>query len=90
MARLFHPFLPIIASSTDRKLARQIVYLKDENKILRACLTSWSAAKCRSRLIVVVSSPMIVLGYSAENLLLVSRRCPRHECCHSNLLDARA
>ena len=36
MTRLFHPFLALIASSTDRELARYIEYLKEENKILRA------------------------------------------------------
>ena len=36
MTRLFHPFLALIASSTDRALARYIEYLKAENKILRA------------------------------------------------------
>jgi len=36
MTRLFHPFLALIASSTDRELARYIEYLKAENKILRA------------------------------------------------------
>lgn len=36
MTRLFHPFLALIASSSDRELARYIEYLKEENKILRA------------------------------------------------------
>lgn len=36
MTRLFHPLLALIASATDRDLARYIEYLKQENKILRA------------------------------------------------------
>lgn len=36
MNRLFHPLLALIASATDRDLARYIEYLKEENKILRA------------------------------------------------------
>ena len=36
MTRLFHPFLALISSSTDRELARYIESLKAENKILRA------------------------------------------------------
>jgi putative transposase len=33
---LFHPLLVMIASATDRELAKQVQYLKEENKILRA------------------------------------------------------
>jgi putative transposase len=36
MARIFHPLLALIASVTDRELARYVEYLKEENKILRA------------------------------------------------------
>ena len=36
MARLIHPLLALIASATDRELARYVEYLKEENKILRA------------------------------------------------------
>jgi putative transposase len=36
VAKLFHPLLVLIASATNRELARYIQYLKEENKILRA------------------------------------------------------
>ena len=36
MHRFFHPLLALIASATDRELARHIRYLKEENRILRA------------------------------------------------------
>jgi putative transposase len=36
VAKLFHPLLVLIASATNRELARYIRYLKEENKILRA------------------------------------------------------
>jgi putative transposase len=36
MSRIFHPLLALIASATDRELARYVEYLKAENKILRA------------------------------------------------------
>ncbi len=36
MTRIFHPLLAMIASATDRELARYVEYLKEENKILRA------------------------------------------------------
>ncbi|MEO2012317.1 MAG: DDE-type integrase/transposase/recombinase [Pirellulaceae bacterium] len=36
MSKIFHPLLALIASSTDRELAKYIQFLKEENKILRA------------------------------------------------------
>jgi len=36
MAKLFHPLLTLIASATDRELARYVQFLKEENRILRA------------------------------------------------------
>ena len=33
--KLFHPLLALIASATDSELARQVRYLKEENRILR-------------------------------------------------------
>ena len=35
MSKIFHPLLALIASATDRELAKYIEYLKHENKILR-------------------------------------------------------
>ena len=36
MNQIFHPLLALLASATDRELAKYIEYLKQENKILRA------------------------------------------------------
>jgi len=36
MAKIFHPLLALIASGTDRELAKYVQFLKEENKILRA------------------------------------------------------
>ena len=46
MKRIFHPLLALIASATDKELAKYVEYLKHENQILRARLprqvhTSW-------------------------------------------------
>ena len=38
MAKLFHPLLTLIASATDRELAKYVQFLKEENKILRSRL----------------------------------------------------
>ena len=35
MAQIFHPLLSLIASGTDRELAKLVQFLKEENKILR-------------------------------------------------------
>lgn len=35
MAKFFHPLLALIASGTDRELAKYVQFLKEENKILR-------------------------------------------------------
>jgi hypothetical protein len=40
--KLFHPLLVLIASATNRELARYIQYLKEENKILRARIACMS------------------------------------------------
>lgn len=36
MAKIFHPLLALIASGTDRELAKYVQFLKEENKILRS------------------------------------------------------
>ena len=36
MIRIFHPLLALIASGTDRELAKYVQFLKEENKILRS------------------------------------------------------
>jgi putative transposase len=36
--KVFHPLLALIASATDRQLARYVEFLKEENKILRSRL----------------------------------------------------
>jgi len=38
VAKIFHPLLTLIASATDRELAKYVQFLKEENKILRARL----------------------------------------------------
>lgn len=38
MARIIHPLLALLASATRQELARQVAYLKEENRLLRARL----------------------------------------------------
>lgn len=38
MTKIFHPLLALIASATDKELAKYVEYLRHENKLLRARL----------------------------------------------------
>lgn len=38
MAKLFHPLLTLIASATDRELAKYVQFLKEENNFVRSRL----------------------------------------------------
>ena len=38
MSKIFHPLLALIASATDKELAKYVEYLKHENRLLRARL----------------------------------------------------
>ncbi len=40
MSKIFHPLLALIASGTDRELAKYVQFLKEENKILRSRLST--------------------------------------------------
>jgi hypothetical protein len=42
MSKIFHPLLALIASATDKELAKYVEYLKHENKLLRARLPKQS------------------------------------------------
>ncbi len=49
MAKIFPPLLALIASATDRELAKYIEFLKQENKILRARLPKQIHTTTRER-----------------------------------------
>ena len=49
MSKLFHPLLVLIATATDRQLARHVQYLKEENRILRARLPKRIVVTARER-----------------------------------------
>ena len=69
MTRLFHPFLALIASSTDRELARYIEYLKEENKILRARIPGQVHTKPEERKRLLKLGK--VLGKAIEELISI-------------------
>ena len=43
MTKIFHPLLALIASATDKELARYVQFLKEENKIFQAVKLGESA-----------------------------------------------
>ena len=69
MAKIFHPLLAMIASGTDRELAKYVQFLKEENKILRARIPGEIHAKSdeRQRLLEFGTS----LGRAIEELLTI-------------------
>lgn len=69
MAKIFHPLLSLIASCTDRELAKYVQFLKEENKILRARIPGQVHTKPeeRNRLIEFGKA----LGRAVEELITI-------------------
>lgn len=69
MTKLWHPLLALIASATDKELARYVEFLKEENKILRARIPGQVHTRKdeRSRLIKFGKA----LGRAVEELLTI-------------------
>ncbi len=67
--KIWHPLLALIASATDKELARYVEFLKEENKILRARIPGQIHTKPdeRSRLIKFGKA----LGRAVEELLTI-------------------
>jgi putative transposase len=68
-AKFFHPLLAMIASATDRELAKQVQYLKEENKILRARLPGQIHTKPAERERLVKFGK--VIGRAIEELISI-------------------
>ena len=69
MAKIFHPLLAMIASGTDRELAKYVQFLKEEYKILRARIPGEIHTKLeeRQRLLEFGKS----LGRAIEELITI-------------------
>ena len=69
MAKLYHPLLALIASATDRELAKYVEYLKEENKILRARIPGQIHTKVEERKrLLKLGKP---LGKAIEELITI-------------------
>lgn len=49
MTRILHPLLALLASATRQDLARQVAYLKEENRVLRERLPKRLVATDREK-----------------------------------------
>jgi putative transposase len=67
--KIFHPLLAMIASATDRELAKQVQYLKEENKILRARIPGQIHTKPAERAQLVKLGK--VIGKAIEELISI-------------------
>ena len=67
--KIWHPLLALIASGTDKELARYVEFLKEENKILRARVPGQIHTKPdeRSRLVKLGKA----LGRAVEELITI-------------------
>ena len=89
VAKLFHPFLALIASATDRELAKYLDYLKEENKILRARLPGkqvHTTAAERERLL-QFGKP---LGRAIEELITIVKPATFYRWCRDGVGPAEA
>ncbi len=69
MSQIFHPLLAMIASVTDRELARYVEFLKEENKILRSRVKGQIHTKPHEReRLLKLGKP---LGHAIEELLTI-------------------
>jgi putative transposase len=69
MTRIFHPLLALIASATDRELAKYVQFLKEENKILRSRVKGQIHTKPAERERLLKFG--IALGRAVEELITI-------------------
>ena len=81
MAKIFHPLLAMIASGTDRELAKHVQFLKEENKILRARIPGEIHTKSdeRQRLLEFGKS----LGRAIEELITIVTAATFYRWCRN-------
>lgn len=78
--KIFHPLLSLIASATDKELARYVEFLKEENKILRSRIPGQVHTKPdeRSRLVKLGKA----LGRAIEELITLVKPATFYRWCH--------
>ena len=84
MTKLFHPLLALIASATDKELARYVEFLKEENKILRARVPTkqiHTTAEERRRLM-ELGKP---IGKAIEELITIVSPATFYRWCQSKV-----
>ena len=83
VAKLFHPFLALIATATDRELAKYLDYLKEENKILRARLPGKQVhtTPTESKRLLRFGKPF---GRAIEGLITIVKPATFYRWCRAN------
>ena len=79
MIEIFHPLLALIASATDKELARYVEFLKEENRILRSRVKGQIHTKPdeRERLL-ALGKP---LGKAIEELITIVKPSTFYRWC---------
>ena len=82
MTKIFHPLLALIASGTDRELAKYVQFLKEENKILRSRIPGEIHTKPeeRQRLLKIGKS----LGRAIEELITIVAASTFYRWCRDD------
>ena len=75
MSKIFYPLLALIASVTDRELAKYVEYLKHENRVLRARLPNQVHTTHEERQTLLKYGKVIRLRSNLLNNLYIPSRC---------------
>lgn len=88
MTQLFHPLLALVASATDKELARYVEFLKEENKILRSRIAGQIHTKPdeRKRLL-ELGKP---IGRAIEELITIVKPATFYRWCRDGVSNKKA
>ena len=88
MAKRFHPLLTLIASATDRELAKYVQFLKEENKILRSRIGTEVHTRSdeRQRLLLLSGK---ALGRAIEELITIVSVSTFYRWCRDEKADKK-
>ena len=88
MTAIFHPLLAMIASATDKELARYVEFLKEENKILRTRIPGQIHTKPHEReRLLKLGKP---LGKAIEELITIVKPATFYRWCRDGVSRKRA
>ena len=87
MPDIFHPLLALIASATDKELARYVEFLKEENKILRTRIKGQVHTKPEERKrLLKLGKP---LGKAIEELITIVKPSTFYRWCRDGVANKK-